>query len=324
MHHIAVTFPYDVDAFLYFTLYLNSIIFSYICSAINLINKWFLSRTLFNVHNSTNIKNQKLVFETQDLSFDIFNGLYRKKYNSNIDPDWLGWFVGFVEGDGYLGKDNTGLVFVITQKESKILFEIQNTLKFGTVKNFGGFSRYMVHGKDDILLLFHIFNGNLHLIPRINQLIVWAEWLNDRYIDNPLNVVTKPVQLLFNNSWFSGFIDAEGCFNVYVAKNKYMVTMRFIVDQKDGWLLFESLKNRLGSGSIYSRKNNNVRYVASNLLSLNIIINYLGQFPLKTKKYLAFNKWFSIYSKIVKKEHKTPEGFANIKKLSLEINKDND
>lgn len=294
-----VTFPQIVDVYLHFILSYTSY--------------FYLNLPIV----SNKINNQKL-------SFDVFNKLYQKKYNSEIDPNWLGWFVGFTEGDGYMGKDNSGLVFVITQKESKILFDIKNTLKFGNVKTFEGFSRYMVHGKEEILLLFHIFNGNLHILPRINQLLVWADWLNEKYTDNHLKVVTKTVELSFDNSWFSGFIDAEGCFNIYVAKNSNSVTLRFIVDQKNGLLFFNSLKNLVGSGSIYSRKNNNIRYTASNLINLILIINYLNQFPLKSKKYMAFNKWLIVYNKVIKKEHKTNDGFLEIKRLSVLINKDND
>ena len=61
-------------------------------------------------------------------------------------------------------------------------------------------------------------------------------------------------------------MDAEGCFNVYVAKNNKVV-IRFIVDQKEGLLLFNDLKNMLSYGSIYNRKNNNFRYAVSNLNS---------------------------------------------------------
>ena len=73
------------------------------------------------------------------LSFDKFNTLYKDKYNTTLDPHWLGWLVGFTEGDGYLGVNEGRPVFVLTQKESKILCEIMDTLKFGYVKEFDGF-----------------------------------------------------------------------------------------------------------------------------------------------------------------------------------------
>lgn len=48
------------------------------------------------------------------------------------------------EGDGYLGTFEGKLMFVLTQKESKILYHIRDTLKFGQVREFEGFYRYIV------------------------------------------------------------------------------------------------------------------------------------------------------------------------------------
>lgn len=260
------------------------------------------------------------------LSFNKFNTIYRDRYNTTLDPNWLGWFIGFAEGDGYLGINEGRAVFVLTQKESKILYEIRDILKFGYVKEFEGFFRFIVRKQSDVLLLFHLFNANLHLISKIEQLKEWSTQLNSKVNnkDNKLKTITSPIKLLLNNGWFSGFVDAEGCFNVYVAKNNKDIRIRFIVDQQEGLLLFNDLKNILSYGSIYNRKNNNFRYSVSNLNSLSIIINYFNQFKLRTKKQLAFNKWIVIYNCVLNKEHKSPEGIEKIKVLSKLINMDND
>jgi len=62
-------------------------------------------------------------------------------------------------------------VFVLTQKESKILYEIKDILKFGYVKEFEDFSRFIVRDQSSILLLFHLFNGNIHLKNKNEQLV---------------------------------------------------------------------------------------------------------------------------------------------------------
>lgn len=260
------------------------------------------------------------------LSFDKFNTLYNNKYNTTLDPNWLGWLVGFSEGDGYLGINEDILVFVLTQKEPKILYEIRDTLKFGHVKEFEGFYRYIVREQSSVFLLFHLFNGNLHLKPRIEQLKEWSIKWNSKLgnKDNQLKVITNPIKFSLDNSWFSGFVDAEGCFNVYVAKNNKNVSLRFIVDQKEGLSFFNDLKIIFGRGSIYSRKNNNYRYAVANLNSLSLVINYFNQFRLRTKKQWAFDKWIVIYNCVLNKEQKSPEGIEKIKVLSKLINKDND
>lgn len=201
-------------------------------------------------------------YSSRTLSLDKFNTLYKKKHQDTLDKDWLIWFIGFSEGDGHLGVNGNSGIFILTQKESLILYEIRDTLKFGYVKKYEGYSRLMVRKQGDIFLLFNLFNGNLHLENRILQLREWEKLWNskEKNKDNRLIVITKPMKLSLNNSWLSGFTDAEGCFNVYVYKNKKVVRMRFILDQKDGYLLFNDLKNILGAGSVYMRKNNNFRY----------------------------------------------------------------
>lgn len=260
-----------------------------------------------------------------DLSFIKFNQLYLKKYNTTLDPNWLGWFIGFSEGDGYLGINEDIPVFVLTQKESKILYEIKDILKFGYVKEFEGFSRFIVRDLPSTLLLFHLFNGNLHLKHKNDQLVEWSKLLNSKNNNKEnLQVITKLVDLSLNNSWFSGFTDAEGCFNVYVSKSNKGISLRFIVDQKDGLLLFNQLKDILGSGSIYTRKNNNYRFAITNISKLGLIIEYFNTYVLRSKKEFAFSKWKVIYYCVLNKEHKTLKGMENLKELSKLINKDND
>jgi len=267
-----------------------------------------------NISDGNNISN---------LSFVKFNKLYSEKYNTTLDPNWLGWFVGFAEGDGYLGINEKIPVFVLTQKESKILYEIRDTLNFGYVKEFDNFSRFIVRDKLSILLLFHLFNGNLHLKHKINQLVEWSILLNSKN-DNNLSIITEPVKLSFNNSWFSGFTDAEGCFNVYISKNNKGISLRFIVDQQDGLSLFNQLKDILDSGSIYARKNNNYRFAVTNINKLVLVIDYFNAYVLRSKKQFAFEKWKVIYNCVLNKEHKTLKGMEKLKELSYLVNKDND
>lgn len=266
-----------------------------------------------------------------DLSFDKFNKLYFEKFNTRLDPNWLGWFVGFAEGDGYLGINENTPVFVLTQKESKILYEIRDILNFGYVKEFDKFSRFIVRDQSSVFLLFHLFNGNLHIKHKIGQLVEWSKLFNNKLRKTAtviptgyVEVITEPVKLSFNNSWFSGFVDAEGCFNVYVSKNNKGISLRFIVDQQEGLLVFEELKNILGTGSIYARKNNNYRFAATKLDKLALVIEYFNVYILRTKKQLAFEKWKIVYYCVLNKEHKSSEGMNKLKELSLLINKDND
>ena len=215
-------------------------------------------------------------------------------------------------------------MFVVTQKESKILYEIRDILNFGYVKEFDKFSRFIVRDKSNVFLLFQLFNGNLHIKHRIDQLEEWAKLFNGQNKDNHLEVIAEPVKLSLNNSWLSGFVDAEGCFNVYVYKNIKSLSLRFIVDQQEGLSIFNELRFILGTGSIYARKNNNYRFAVTKLDKLALVVEYFNVYILRTKKQLAFEKWKAVYYCVLNKKHKSPEGMKKLKELSLLINKDND
>jgi hypothetical protein len=68
--------------------------------------------------------------------------------------------------------------FVLTQKESNILYHVHKTLGIGIVRHFpqetsgnkNDFYRLIVDNPSQILLLAFLFNGNLALIHRIQQL----------------------------------------------------------------------------------------------------------------------------------------------------------
>lgn len=64
--------------------------------------------------------------------------MYKNKYNTTQDPNWLGWFVGFSEGDGYFGINEGKPVFVLTQKNQKFFrcANLMEILKFGVASFF--------------------------------------------------------------------------------------------------------------------------------------------------------------------------------------------
>lgn len=110
-----------------------------------------------------------------NLNFNIFRKAYLqykgKEFSHN--DKWITWFIGFTEGDGAILEYKERLIFVITQKDSKVLHQIRYVLGFGIVKDFKGFSRFIVSNNFNCFLLYILFNGNLAIFSRINQLNRW-------------------------------------------------------------------------------------------------------------------------------------------------------
>ena len=96
--------------------------------------------------------------------------------------------------------------------------------------------------------------------------------------------------------WFiTGFVDGEGCFHVYIRKNKnsklgWQVEPSFQIDinVKDQGVLV-AIKNSLRVGQIYKSGLNSVQLQVRSIKELKVIIEHFEKYPLITQKYSDFN-----------------------------------
>lgn len=275
-------------------------------------------------------------------NFSAFGQYYNTLFGNtgqHLSCNWLTWFIGFVEGDGAIQTygNGTRVRLVLTQKESAILYYIQKKLGIGIVKHFpqgtsgnkNDFYRWIVDNPSHILLLAFLFNSNLALTHRIQQLSLWVQPLNNRFGANTILLISTPVTVTLQDAWLSGFTDAEGCFNVSITSNpRYtlgnVIKMRYLLDQKDSSILLV-IRNLFGFGKVTLRPETNgvYRYTATGFKSMNHVISYFKVSPLLTKKGRSFDKWLDIHDIVSKKLHLTEEGLAQVKVLQKQINIDN-
>lgn len=255
-----------------------------------------------------------------------------------IDSNWLAWFIGFTEGDGAILSNSsaTRIRYVLTQKERNVLDQIQQKLGFGYVKffpqgssgNIHGFYRFIVEDAKSLLLLANLFNGNLAIQHRVNQLRNWIDRINVNN-QNSIILIKKLVKVSLQDAWLSGFSDAEGCFNVTVTTNKryalgFVIKMRFLLDQNSEPILL-NIQNLFGFGIVKLRSETKFtyRYDSTGYNNMSMIKSYFNEYPLRTKKALSFIKWSEILRMVLAKEHLSQAGFSTVKKLKQEINKTN-
>lgn len=290
---------------------------------------------------SSDSKTQSASETTRETSFNFsaFRLYYNKLFGNNaqhLSNNWLTWFIGFVEGDGAIQTyaKGTRVRFVLTQKESAILYYIQKNLAIGTVKHFpqgtsknkNDFYRLIVDNPSHILLLAYLFNGNLAISHRIKQLSLWVQALNNRFGKNTILFNDITVRLTLQDAWLSGFTDAEGCFNVSITSNAryalgYVIKMRYILDQKDNCILLV-IQNLFRFGKVTERSKTNgvYRYTATGFKSMNDVISYFKAFPLYTKKARSFEKWNMVYNIVSNKLHLNEQGLIQVKGLQKQIN----
>ncbi len=219
-----------------------------------------------------------------------------------IPKEFFEWFCGFTEGDGSFIVSKTGSserpFFVITQKKCRALRYIRKTIGFGSIKKYNGYFRYVVSSQKQIHCLISIFNGNL-LCSKTQKR--FQSWLDLYKIPQKSNVDTSKVQYLQTN-WLAGFIDAEGCFSSYFARDKryklgYRLRFIFTLDQKEE-LVLKSIANAIGSGSVYHRKEceGMFRYALWGKKAQKKVVDYLAKFPLQSDKILSFKRWSLLHT----------------------------
>lgn len=293
---------------------------------------------------SSRDKTQSASETTCETSFNFseFRNYYNMLFGNNaphLSDDGLTWFIGFAEGDGAIQTyaEGTRVRFVLTQKENAILYHIQKMFNIGTVKHFpqgkGGknndFYRWIVDDPSHILLLAHLFNGNLAISHRIKQLTLWVQALNNRFGLDTIKLNSTAVSVTLQDAWLSGFTDAEGCFNVSITANAryalgHVIKMRYILDQKDS-IILNKICELFGFGKVTLRSGTEdvYRYTATGFKTMNDVISYFKLFPLRTKKAFSFEKWLTVHGLVSNKLHLTEEGLAQIRILQKQININN-
>lgn len=267
------------------------------------------------------------------------NNLFHK---SSINKEFLEWFIGFTEGDGSFIKSSKGtIMFDITQnlQDIQVLYYIKKELGFGKIlerkeknRNVGIF---YVTGFTNFQKLIAIFNGNLSTNYKKEQFKSWILAYNNLYKQN-IMFVDKLIKPNLDNSWITGFTDAEGYFGARVKSsktsklNKYPYLI-FSLSQKDKFIL-ELIKDLFKPKHNYNNTFKYIKYDKNwdgwviNFYSNNSfksIIKYFRSHPLKTKKSISFKKWCLISDLINNKKHLNEEGLNKIEIYCKQMNKIN-
>jgi hypothetical protein len=258
---------------------------------------------------------------------------------------FLEWFVGFTEGDGSFIISHGRLFFTITQKDLAFLRRLRTELGFGTVckdNRYPEIGRLVVTHRDQILILIHLFNGNLLLKRSAKRFALWVEEYN-RLTGAELPILKPPTphfqrggnlqtSSIWNSSWFAGFTDAEGCFSGSFNTFKKKIVLKFILDQTDELELFLHIREILGRGSLFPRKETEKgvhwRYEVESLEVLQRLADYFTRRRLRTKKNISFVRWKKLLNLLImiQKEGKgigSEKRGARIRRLLSEINNGN-
>lgn len=265
------------------------------------------------------------------------NRTYSVQQNKNyISQSFWDWFIGFIEGDGCFSKDGVACSLVITQAEPQILYKIKKQLQAGSVchlkQNEGIVWKYTLKANEQIKKVIEKLNGKIVLKKRKEQFSDWLEHWNKHHGQKygTFVFVNLEPQISLSNAWFSGFADAEACFNIQITKNPYYntgyrVRFRFMIDQKNSKEIWPMLDHLFGKEVITSRSeaaslskafmSDNTRWTLTHLEKLQLVVQYFQKYPRKTRKRFLFFKWRKAHSLCVQKNHLSIEGLQKIQKI---------
>jgi len=285
-------------------------------------------------------------FQISSLPFINFSN--NKSNFSKNKSNFSNYLAGLIEGDGTIvvpkteisnkGKINyPSIQLAFNLKDLPLALLIQQNLGHGSLIRKKGVNAYVltINNLEGMILIVNLINGKLRT-PKIHSFWNLIDWLNNKNIK--LNIIKKSLNnnSLLDNSWLSGFIEADGQFNVRntntinsgYTKSKVECKFEFSHRQNDHrgnnnlFFLEEIAKILITSVKSIKMNTLNPQYrVRTTSLIGNIALeNYLTAYPLFGSKYLDCIDWLKVLNLFKNGEHKNKTGIDKLNYIKLNMN----
>jgi LAGLIDADG DNA endonuclease family protein len=229
-----------------------------------------------------------------------------EKNNFNKLP-FAAYLAGLIEGDGTIvvpkflrspkGKLNYPIIQIVFQlKDLPLALIIQKELGFGSIARKKGVNAYIltINNYEGLILTINLINGNMRT-SKIHSLYNLID-----YYQNRIDIEKKPLDnsSLLSNSWLSGFIEADGSFQVRTTligkypkfECKLEISQRQIDHKGFSNLEFLNKIATLFKTEVKIARSNNLKpeykVRTMNIQGNNQVKDYLIKYPLFGTKYL--------------------------------------
>lgn len=267
------------------------------------------------------------------------NSLKNNDFNSNF----ASYLAGLIEGDGTIivpkterspkGKLNyPSIQIVFDLRDFPLALILQSKINHGSIYRKKGVNAYIltINNFEGLILIANLINGYMRT-PKIIALYKLIDWLNVRF---DLNIVKKDKDTsnIDSNSWFAGFIDADGHFSVRTTTvSKYpKIECKFELTQRQNDHNNENnceFLNKIADFLLTTVKEFRIdhpkpeyRVRTTNLKGNLILINYMENYPLFSSKYLNYQDWRKVLEYFENKNHTNPESIKTIIEIKSKMN----
>ena len=306
--------------------------------ALNLAVCWELFTSVF--YKIIDVK------DNQQVTYESFNSLWNlndcaPELSISRSIMFFGsYLAGLIEGDGTIivpkqerstkGKLNYPSVQIVFQlKDFPLCQIIQKRIGHGSISKKKQAAAYIltINNIEGLIVLSNLINGKMRG-PKYYQFTLLIEYLNKKCPNmKPLGFNQSPLE---SDSWLSGFIEADGSFQVRTSlSSKYpRLSLSFELVQsrvtRYGFTMFTIMEEiaiflKTNVKEIRSdRKNPQYRLRTSSLKTNQNIRDYLVKYPLKGTKYLDFLDWCKVLSYFEQGTH--IENTAHIVEIKSQMN----
>lgn len=247
------------------------------------------------------------------------------------------YLAGLFEGDGHIWlpkekvkkRNNPRFCITFNLKNEPLAKKLLNIIGYGHI-------RYKPKDNACVLIISPIkglkqiieyINGELRT-PKINQLYKLIDWINKNHNSKIVKLDIKKTGL-DQDSWLTGFVDADGSFSIQHTKlennaKKIKIACRLRIEQrmidpvtKTSYFDILTKITKLLGCNLNTRKqkatgNEYFNITASSRKSLATIIWYFTNFPLFSSKYLDYKDWEKASILILENKHYTEQGIIKI------------
>lgn len=240
--------------------------------------------------------------------------LFKPRISPQTLQDLGSYLAGLIEGDGHFSKNQ--LIISCHNRDDACFRSLIKRIGYGTLKPYskGRALRLVVSSKVGLRRILELVNGKFVGYNKYNQLVKhnYAGRLNVKII--------PPQPFTLDCFWLSGFIDADGCFNISVRKCPtsrlgIRIDLRLAVAQKERFLL-DQIQNAFNAFRIYvSKKSSNPHFRLTILgyKRLPGILDYFDKYPLQTLKNIHYRIFRRCFRFMELKKHLRMKGIKQIK-----------